>query len=94
MAEEQTPKTILEKLHAIEEIRIVYNVVYRKAGVAFMFFTPFKITNYDESKHASKQTEEVQKAWREGLHVLGYFPTFELAVEGEYARIFPETDVG
>lgn len=87
-------KGILEQLHAIEELRIVYNIIYRKAGIAFMFFVPFRITDYDESKHLSKQSEEVQKAWKEGLHVIEYYPTFEDAVRGEYARLFTETGGG
>lgn len=63
--------TILEMLHEIDEKKCIYNIHYCKAGVGFSFYDP-------ELDHGN---------WRDALVVHGYAPTFEEAVQMEYARL-------
>lgn len=73
--------TTLEKLKAIEEKKVIYNICYRVAGVGIMF--------YDESRlnGAEGPGRALYDGWEKGLYVDKYYPTFEQAVDAEYARL-------
>ena len=64
----------LEKLHAIEAApgRCIYDIHYCKAGVGFQWY------EFDRDTKGS---------WRDGLVTWHYYPTFEAAVDAEYARL-------
>ena len=64
--------TVLEMLHAIEGQKVVYNIHYCRAGVGFMFYSG---------------PEAHPPDWRNHLTVETYHPTFESAVEAEFARL-------
>jgi len=70
--------TILEKLHKIEEQKTIYNIHYCNAGVGFLFYYPEK--DIGRSKHG-------RTSFMNALSVEEYYPTFEEAVEAEYARL-------
>ena len=63
--------TILEKLHAIEEAKTIYDIHYCNAGIGFIFFYP----------------EKAKQNWKEGLNVECYYPSFEKAIEAEYNKL-------
>ncbi len=86
--------TILEKLHAIDEAKCIYNIHYCNTGVGFIFFYPEKVPEPEKTKKiilpapVSKEIDTGKPIrWREGLSVEKYYPTFEDAVDAEYARI-------
>ncbi len=86
--------TILEKLHAIEGAKCIYNIHYCKAGVGFIFYYPGKVPEPEKTAKiqipnpVNKELDTKRPLrWREGLSVEKYYPTFEEAVEAEYARI-------
>lgn len=68
----------LEKLHAIEDKKIIYDIHYCKAGVGFIFYSPpegYDITILDGD------------SWKKFLTNDKYYDTFEKAVAGEYLRL-------
>ena len=75
--------TILEKLHAIEKAKTIYNIHYCNAGVGFVFYYPDKVP---EPERVNVMTNRPIK-WEEGLSVERYYPTFEEAVEAEYENL-------
>ena len=64
----------LEKLHAIENKKHIYNIHYCFAGVGFIFYDPRKDSGGKDG-------------WRKALSVEEYYGTFEKAVEGEYEKL-------
>ena len=82
--------TILEKLHKIEEIKIIYNIHYCRAGVAFVFYYPEKVNPNNTVRMKIPKGEIDLKYpinWKDGLSVEKYYSTFEKAVEAEYKKI-------
>lgn len=78
--------TILEKLHAIEDAKCIYNIHYSNAGVGFCFYDSEKIQfrgRFIDGTSAFIRDDR----WREGLTTDKYYPTFEEAVEAEYQRL-------
>lgn len=80
--------TILEKLHAIEDRKVIYNISYRNGGVAFVFYYPEKVSHPEITEKVviggrTIDTEQ-PKNWRQGLSVQTYYTSFEAAVEAEY----------
>ncbi len=71
---------ILDKLHFIEEHKIIYDIHYCRAGVGFIFYCEEKIKNPIPG-------DGYPENWRKGLVVEKYYPTFEKAVEVEYQKI-------
>ena len=67
--------TILEKLHAIEQAKVIYDIHYCMAGIGFIFFYPERIGVGQEQQ------------WQRGLSVQRYYPSFEEAVEAEYTAL-------
>jgi hypothetical protein len=72
--------TILEKLHAIEDRKVIYNISYRNGGVAFVFYYPEKVSHPEITEKVviggrTIDTEQ-PKNW-----------SFEAAVEAEYDRL-------
>ena len=65
----------IEKLHAIEEARCIYNIHYCKAGIGFCFYVNQK--DVDGSDHS----------WKKNLETDRYYPTFEEAVDAEFERL-------
>lgn len=61
----------MDKLHAIENAKCIYDIHYCKAGIGIIF--------YD----AKKDTGE----WRNALTVERYYPTFEECIEAEFASL-------
>lgn len=70
----------IEKLHAIQAAKIIYNILYRAAGVGFLFYTPLP-------PEAGTPGYMPPENWQQGLSVDHYYPTFEEAVDAEYARL-------
>lgn len=67
--------TILEKLHAIEEKKSIYDIHYCRAGVGFVFY------------YQDKDSADEKESWRKALGCDRYYPSFESAVEAEYEKI-------
>ncbi len=63
---------ILEKLHAIEKAKRIYNIHYCAAGVGIVFYYPDKHTGDN---------------WKMGLSCKRYYPTFEKCIAAEYENI-------
>lgn len=63
--------TTIQKLHAIEKEKIIYAILYRRAGVAFQFYM------------GSPTAEDFHK----DLTIWRYYPTFEEAVNAEYEML-------
>jgi len=72
-------KSILEKLHAIEEDKTIYNIHYCNDGIGFCFYEP-----PDGFEMDCKANE-----WKKYLNTHHYYPTFEEAVEAEYKLLTP-----
>lgn len=70
--------TTLDKLHAIEEKKTIYDIHYCNAGIGFIFYYPVEGDTLEGKPPAN---------WKEGLSVHKYYPTFEEAVDAEYARL-------
>lgn len=70
--------TILEKLHAIEEATVIYNIHYARAGVGFCFYEP-----------PEGFVENNKEDFRKYLNTYHYYNTFEEAVNAEYKRLRP-----
>ena len=83
--------TVLEKLHKIEEVKIIYNIHYCRAGVGFIFYYPQKVLNPKNTKKYYCNTRVINLKypinWKEGLSVDTYYPTFEKAVKAEYKKL-------
>jgi len=67
----------LATLHAIEKMATIYEIVYRNAGVGITFYEGERMSGH----------EAYQDTWRRHLVVHAYYPTFEAAVDAEYARL-------
>ena len=67
--------TTLEKLHAIEQAKTIYNIHYCNAGIGFEFYVN---TGTETDPH-----------WRH-VPAQRYYPSFEAAVDEEYARLTPQ----
>ena len=68
---------ILAKLHVIEEKKVIYDIHYCAAGVGFLFY------------ESGKDPGGFPDSFKQALVVVKYYPTFEEAVEGEFARLTP-----
>jgi len=67
----------LEKLEAIREYKVVYQILFRNAGVAIQFYDPpddFKAKGSDET-------------WRNFLKINKFYPTIKEAIDAEYSRV-------
>jgi len=64
--------SVLEKLHAVEKAKCIYNIHYCKAGVGIVFYYPDKYSGDD---------------WKMGLSCEKYYPTFEDCINAEYEQV-------
>lgn len=64
--------TILEKLHKIDQQKIIYNIHRCRAGWGIIFYYPDK---------------EVDGNWRTALSTDRYYKSFEGMIEGEYVKM-------
>ena len=71
----------LEKLHVIEDRKVIYDIHYCVAGVGFLFY------------EADKDPGGYPDSFKQALVVEKYYPTFEEAVDGEFARLKPMTSL-
>lgn len=73
--------TALQKLHAIEESKVIWDIHYCNAGIGIVFavYEP----PYPNAPRDRYSTEE-RPVWRT---VENYYPTFEKAVDAEYKRL-------
>lgn len=88
--------TILQKLHKIQQKqfqqRVLYNICFRKAGVALQFYDRAKIKKefIDLEKVWVAKDRKVENVlpdnWREGLTIEHFYPTLEKAIEAEYNK--------
>ncbi len=62
----------LEKLHAIEAAKCIYNIHYCKTGVGIIFYYPEK---------------DVGDNYKLALTCEQYYPTFEDCIDAEYENI-------
>jgi len=69
--------TTLDKLHAIEKAKNIYDIHYCRAGIGFLFYDP------PEGFETNLQYDD----WKEYLTVDTYYKTFEQAVDAEYKRL-------
>jgi hypothetical protein len=74
--------TLMEKLHAIEKAKTIYDIHYCRAGIGFLFFYPEKVKTFE-----METMEKYPRDWRTGLSVQRYYPTFEEAVDAEYKNL-------
>lgn len=75
--------TILQKLHKIEESKVIYDIHYCKAGVGIIFYEPPE--GYD---NRVRFNDSVKKDfWRKYLNANRYYPTFEEMVKAEFKRL-------
>ena len=83
--------TILEKLHKIEEVKIIYNIHYCRAGVGFVFYYHEKVNPRNTLRMKIPKGKEIDLKypinWKDGLSVETYYDTFEEAVIAEYEKI-------
>ena len=75
------PLTILEKLHAIEEHKCIYNIHYCKAGVGISFYYPERDTSFLDPN---------SNGWRKALSTAGYHKGFDECIEAEYDIMLKE----
>ena len=71
--------TILDKLHKIEDAKIIYDIHYCRAGVGFVFYEPPNSVDAPQGMYP--------KNWKDYLVVNTYYETFEKAVDGEFTRL-------
>ena len=71
--------SILEKLHEIENAKIIYDIHYCRAGIGFLFYEPPTTLDVPENMYP--------KNWKDYLVVERYYDTFEEAVESEYKKL-------
>lgn len=67
---------VLDKLHAIEEAKIIYAILWRLAGVGIEFYEGPEIVGVRRDD-----------SWKKYLKIETYHPSFEEAVNAEYLRI-------
>lgn len=65
----------IDKLRAISELKCIYAILFRTAGVGFQFYTGTE----EQCVH--------DRDWQRYLKVEKYYPTFEDAVEAEFDQL-------
>jgi hypothetical protein len=66
--------TPLQKLAVIQRKKILYDIVFRRAGVALQF--------YDGPTDINHNSE-----WKSDLTIQRYYPTLTRAIDAEYRRL-------
>jgi len=81
--------TILQKLREIQKRKVLYNICFRKVGVALQFYDRIKIKKeFINLERANKKGVEniLSDNWREDLTIEHYYPTLEKAIQAEYNK--------
>jgi hypothetical protein len=93
--------TLAEKIEALEHPNddlTLYDICRRNAGWAILWHSkekgPDERVPHPLPQLAAKGITKATDAWRRGLFVLAYYPTFEAMVEAEHARLFPGASPG
>ena len=85
--------TTIAKLREIENRKTIYEILWRRAGVGIQFYEGSDTEDItagaggDVVGSMSQWLKASRKALVEGLTIEGYHPTFEDAVDAEYARL-------
>jgi len=81
--------TIAKKIDTIREQKIIYEIVFRNAGVALLFYDDKRVKNkeieFNKIGGVPVSTGRY-KYWQEGLYIDKYYPTFKKAVDAEYEK--------
>jgi len=76
----ESEKGLWEKLHAIEEAKIIYDIHYCRAGVGFKFYEP----------PADAPKDQYPENWKDYLNIYKYYDCFEQAITEEYKKLSHE----
>jgi hypothetical protein len=82
-------KTTLQKLSIIRKKATVYEIVFRNAGVALMFFELEKLSKEEQIKYFAVDRPAGDKVLllQKALVVYKYYPTLPAAIDAEYKRL-------
>lgn len=65
----------MQKLEIIKQMRVIYNICFRNAGVGFQFYRG----DFSDMGNDGE--------WRKHLHIDKYYPSLAEAIEAEYNRL-------